>query len=190
MTTYFEATRTWDNWCEYADPQGTVSQEEYEAMTTRERIEFMVRCCGPEWFACVIGTIRLEDGSIATIEFTGENLRVNGHDTEIACLSLYGAIEAAGAAWADESYELRLIENLLTDGPESDPETLVCYAYDEQAKGWHVATYSGQPGEIIERYDSEKTMFPVDVDAIDADQENVLIEELRAAFPSARIVRK
>jgi len=137
----------------------------------------------------VIGTLKTERG-VEAIEWTGENLRVNGEDVEIACKSLKAAVDAAGTAWGAGSLELRLIEGIVENGPEVDPITLVRYAYDEQAEGWHVTTYSGESGERVERDDSEKIMFPVDIDAIEADQEDVLVEELRAAFPSARIERK
>lgn len=57
---YAAMVESWDNWCSYADPNASTSKEEFEGMTQKERIEFMIRCFGAE-----------------TVRYSWENLKDN-----------------------------------------------------------------------------------------------------------------
>lgn len=46
--TYAEIAASYESWCERADPEGTMTEADYEAMTSTERIAFLVEAFGPE----------------------------------------------------------------------------------------------------------------------------------------------
>jgi hypothetical protein len=43
-----ELARDWDLWCEYVNPSGAMSRDEFDAMTEDQRLTFMAACFGDD----------------------------------------------------------------------------------------------------------------------------------------------
>jgi hypothetical protein len=46
--TYAECANSWSLWQEYVDPNATMTETEFDAMTIEDRMSMMVECFGPE----------------------------------------------------------------------------------------------------------------------------------------------
>ena len=48
MTTYADIAANWDLWCEYVNPSGSDSHEDWKARSVKENIERIELCFGLE----------------------------------------------------------------------------------------------------------------------------------------------
>ncbi len=46
--TYAEIARDWDLWCQYVDPDGVMTREEFDAMSPDMKISLQVQSFGPD----------------------------------------------------------------------------------------------------------------------------------------------
>ena len=47
-TTYLDCATDWQKWCDHVDPNGTVTQKEFDNMTTAEKLTMIEDSFGPE----------------------------------------------------------------------------------------------------------------------------------------------
>ena len=45
---YEEVATDWELWCDYADPGATMTKEQFDEMTTEEKIQMQIECFGDE----------------------------------------------------------------------------------------------------------------------------------------------
>ena len=46
--TYNNIANNWDLWCEYADPNGTFTEDEFYNMSVDEKVDLQIECFGEE----------------------------------------------------------------------------------------------------------------------------------------------
>lgn len=46
--TYSEISNDWNLWCDYVDPDASMTEDEFDAMTVEERIQMMIEMFGEE----------------------------------------------------------------------------------------------------------------------------------------------
>jgi|JI10StandDraft_1071094.scaffolds.fasta_scaffold1865152_2 hypothetical protein len=45
---YEEVATDWELWCDYVDPSATMTKEQFDEMTTEEKIQMQIECFGEE----------------------------------------------------------------------------------------------------------------------------------------------
>jgi hypothetical protein len=87
--TYRQCALDWDLWCEWVNPGGDMSREEFDALTINERVALEIDCFGPELWTCE--RCGLEYAPIPGTEPDGDTLCPTCEAKPIDCDALVSA---------------------------------------------------------------------------------------------------
>jgi len=57
-----EQVKSYDAWVEYVDPQGVITEEEFERMSSKEKIEIIEKCSRPGMSQATVPSRRMQRG--------------------------------------------------------------------------------------------------------------------------------